>query len=261
VIFETWVMTDVGKQRSSNEDSYYVDPENGLVLVLDGMGGHRAGEVASRLATDTISQFFRDHLADTCAASDSLPSYDKAFSHRTNVLRHAVFEANRVVLEESQASQEFVGMGSTMAGIAVDGYTISVVNVGDSRLYLIRDGAIEQLSVDHTLAEEQVERGLMTPQEAQESELKHILSSVLGVEPELQSHVDELAVLPGDLFLLCTDGLTGVMKDEEILDEVLKDEPGPHTLERLITEVNARGGPDNITLALTVFLSEPDGSR
>lgn len=261
MIFETWVMTDVGRQRTSNEDSYYVDPENGLVLVLDGMGGHRAGEVASRVATETISQFFKEHMVDKGATSDQLPSYDRAFSHRTNVLRQAVFEANRVVLEESLGSYELVGMGSTMAGIAVDGHTISVVNVGDSRLYLIRDGYIEQLSVDHTLAEEQVERGLMTPQEAQESELKHILSSVIGVEPELQIHVDELAVLPGDLFLLCTDGLTGVMKDEEILNEVLKDEPGPHTLERLIGEVNARGGPDNTTLALTVFLSEPARNR
>ncbi len=230
-------------------------------LVLDGMGGHRAGEVASRMATETISSFFKKHAADIADESDKFPAYDRAFSYRTNVLRQAVFEANSVVLEASLGSQEYVGMGSTMAGIAIDGHTISLANVGDSRLYLIRDGRIEQLSVDHTLAEEQVERGLMTPQEAQDSELKHILSSVIGVEPEMRIHVDELAVLPGDMFLLCTDGLTGVLKDEEILEEVLKDEPGPHTLERLIEEVNARGGPDNVTLALTVFSSEPEKHR
>jgi protein phosphatase len=115
---------------------------------------------------------------------------------------------------------------------------------------------MEQISKDHTLAEDQVERGLMTPEEARDSQLKHILSSVIGVDGRIRVHMDELAVVPGDMFLLCTDGLVTVMEDAEILGRILLDEPGPQTLDRLIDEVNARGGPDNTTLALAVFSSE-----
>jgi protein phosphatase len=134
--------------------------------------------------------------------------------------------------------------------MAIRDFTASAINVGDSRIYLIRDNNIEQISVDHTLAEDQVGAGAMTPEEADDSELKHVLSSVLGVDSEVQVHMDELSILAGDIFLMCTDGLTAVMKDEEILDTVMKEEIGPETIQRLIERVNVRGGPDNVTVAL-----------
>ena len=126
----------------------------------------------------------------------------EAFSYQSNLLRRAIIEANRVVLEKSLENQELSGMGSTVAGMAIRDFTASAINVGDSRIYLIRDNSIEQISVDHTLAEDQVGAGAMTPEEADDSELKHVLSSVLGVDSEIQVHMDELSILAGDIFLM-----------------------------------------------------------
>ncbi|MGO9567725.1 MAG: PP2C family protein-serine/threonine phosphatase [Desulfomonilaceae bacterium] len=257
MIIEVWAKTDVGKQRSSNEDCHYVDPDRELILMLDGMGGHQAGEVASRLAMDTISSFYKQHCADSADSSDIFDSYDHRFTYHTNLLRQATFIANRVILEKSLENSGLIGMGSTLAGMAIHDFTVSLINVGDSRMYLIRNGVMEQISKDHTLAEDQVERGIMTRDEVRDSQLRHILSSVIGVDPRIRIHMDELTVFPGDLFLLCTDGLTAVMSDEEILQEILRDKPGPLTLDRLIDEVNLRGGPDNTTLALAAFSAQP----
>ncbi len=261
MIIEVWATTDVGKQRSTNEDCYYVDPDHELILILDGMGGHQAGEVASRLAMDTISSFYKEHCAGSADSSDIFDSYDQRFTYHTNLLRQATFIANRVIVEKSLENPELVGMGSTLAGMAIHDFTVSLINVGDSRMYLIRNGFMEQISKDHTLAEDQVERGIMTRDEVRDSQLRHILSSVIGVDPRIRVHMDELTVFPGDMFLLCSDGLTAVMSDPEILQEVLRDKPGPRTLDRMIEEVNLRGGPDNTTLALAAFIAEPQPVR
>jgi serine/threonine protein phosphatase PrpC len=250
VIFQAWAGTDIGKHRVLNEDCYLVDEETGLILVLDGMGGHVAGEVASHLAMETISAFYRRYSGSRIKEIPVAENYDQAFSYQSNLLQRAVLEANRVVLEKSLENQQLSGMGSTVAGMAIRDFTASAVNVGDSRIYLIRDNNIEQISVDHTLAEDQVGAGAMTPEEANDSELRHVLSSVLGVEPEIQVHMDELSTLSGDIFLMCTDGLTAVMRDEEILATVMKQEIGPETIQRLIEQANVRGGPDNVTVAL-----------
>ena len=250
MIFEAWAGTDIGRYRTLNEDCYLIDMENGLILVLDGMGGHLAGEVASRLAMETISSFYGMYAANCVQDVPVSDDYDRTFSYQSNLLRRAVMEANLVVLEKSLESQQLSGMGSTVAGIAIRDFTASAINVGDSRIYLIRDDGMEQISVDHTLAEDQVGRGAMTAEEAEDSELKHVLCSVLGVEPEIQVHMDELSLLSGDIFLLCSDGLTTVMKDDEILRGVMENEIGPGTIERLIAKANARGGPDNVTVAL-----------
>lgn len=253
MIVESWARTDTGRQRATNEDCLYIDPEQELVLVLDGMGGHRAGEVASLLAMETIASFYKRYSRFNDEQLDIFDDYDNTFTFQANLLRQATFIANRVVLEKSMEGDEYVGMGSTMTGMAIHDYTVSMINVGDTRMYLIRNGTIEQISKDHTLAEDQVERGVMSREEAKDSQLKHILSSVIGVDPRIRIHMDELAIFPGDAFVLCTDGVTAVMEDQEILGEILKGAPGPETLERIIARVNERGGPDNTTLALTVF--------
>jgi protein phosphatase len=217
------------------------------------MGGHRAGEVASRLAMETITNFYKAHARRTQDLA-IIEQFDQSFTFQTNLLRQATFEANRAVLKKSLEHDEFVGMGCTLAGMAIHDYVVSMINVGDSRMYLIRNNAIEQISRDHTLAEDQVERGIMSREEARESQLRHILSSVIGVDTRIRVHIDELAVLPGDIFLMCTDGLTAVLSDDEILEHVLRDKPGAELLTRLIGEANERGGPDNTTIALTRFL-------
>lgn len=253
MIIEAWAATDVGMHRSVNEDSYYLDPDRELILVLDGMGGHKAGEVASSIATEIISKFFKSNLETDPEDTDVFENYDNHFTFHANLLRQAVFMANRVVLEKSREDESLVGMGSTVAAMAINDFTVSTINVGDSRIYLFRDGAMEQVSRDHTLAEDQVERGIMTRQEAGESQLKHILSSVIGVDTRVRVHMDELSVFPGDAFLLCTDGLTAVMEDEEIFEECVKQGFGENTVGKLIEIANSRGGPDNTTLALVTF--------
>jgi PPM family protein phosphatase len=261
VIVESWAVSDVGKQRTVNEDCAYVDPEAGLFLVLDGMGGHRAGEVASRLAMDTMSSFYRQHASEANSRPDIFESYDPSFTYHANLLRQAAFTANRAVLEKSLEGEEFLGMGSTVAGMAVQDCTASMINVGDTRMYLIRNGRIEQISRDHTLAEDQVERGLMSREEARESQLKHILSSVIGVDSRIRIHMDELIVFPGDVFVLCTDGLTAVMEDHEILEIFTENAPSMETLQHIVDEVNLRGGPDNVTLAVAAFSGECRGTE
>jgi len=190
-----------------------------------------------------------------------IENYDPTFTYQTNLLRQAVVNANKMVLAESRRRDDHLGMGSTVAGAAVHGYTVSVVNVGDSRVYLVRDGSIEQISKDHTLAQDQVERGILSAAEARESQLRHVLSSVIGVDERIRMHLDELPIFPGDIFLLCTDGLNAVMDDQEILVWLRQGNLGPETLAQLIDEVNARGGPDNITLALMVVSEESGESR
>ena len=249
---QMWGKTDVGRYRATNEDCLLVDPELRLVLVLDGMGGHKAGEVASRLAMDIISTFYTQHIKNRKPEEEIFENYDRSFTYEANLLRQAAYTANRVVIEKSLEREEYVGMGSTLTGMVICDGTVSMINVGDSRMYLIRESTIEQISKDHTLAEDQVERGIMSREEANESQLRHILSSVIGVDSRVRIHMDELAVMPGDVFLLCTDGLTAVVSDDEILNEVLKGEPGPEVLDRLIDLANERGGPDNTTVAITV---------
>jgi protein phosphatase len=256
VIVDTWARTDVGKKRTINEDNLFLDPEGELILVLDGMGGHRAGEIASRISMETVSTFYKKNAMFAGEVLDIFDNYDHSFSFHANLLRQAAFEANRVVLEESQEHEDCQGMGSTVVGMAIHGYTVSMINVGDTRMYMIRDGFMEQISRDHTLAEDQVERGMMTREEANESQLKHILSSVIGVDSRIRVHMDELVVIPGDIFLLCTDGLTAVMEDDEILSMVEEGPIGPELLIRFVSEVNGRGGPDNTTVALVRFEGE-----
>lgn len=252
VMVQVWAKSDIGRQRTINEDCHYVDPDLEFVLVLDGMGGHRAGEVAARLAMGTIVSFYKAHSAGPENDLKMFDSYDDSFTYHTNLLRQAAYNANRAVLAKASESYEMAGMGSTVAGLAIHGGAVSMINVGDSRVYLIRNRKIEQLSRDHTLAEDQVELGMITREEAHESQIRHILSSVIGVDDRVRVHMDELNAVAGDVFLLCTDGLTAVVDEGEILQEILIDEPGPGTLSRLIDQANARGGPDNITLALAV---------
>jgi len=155
----------VGLRRELNEDAVYLDPDRELIMVLDGMGGHQAGEVASQIAMETMASFYTQHAHQPVRSTEMFEAYDECFTYHTNLLRQAALAANRAVLLKSLEKNERLGMGSTVAGIAIHGYTVSAINVGDSRLYLIRNGSIEQISRDHTLAEDQFERGILTREE------------------------------------------------------------------------------------------------
>jgi protein phosphatase len=228
--------TDVGLVREVNEDSIFVD--NHLALVADGMGGHAAGEVASALAVTTVTTMF---------AQD--PS--------TEGLRRAVTLANEAIIADADAHAERLGMGTTVVALgltaAVDGLLPVVVNVGDSRAYQLRDGALRQITADHSVAEEWVRQGRLTSEEAAVHPRRHQLTRTLGVETNVQPDLFTLSVQPGDRILLCSDGLSNELSDDEIAELA----SAPHSLDdavaALVAGANRHGGRDNISAVLVEF--------
>lgn len=238
--------TDVGLRRSHNEDSLCVDPELGLFLVCDGMGGRNAGEVASQLAVEMIQTHMRE--ARYNRGLPLIGEHDPKFSPRTNRLASAIRLANEVVFGASRSNPDQAGMGTTVVATVITDQVLSVAHVGDSRLYLLRGDEVQSLTTDHSLVAEQVRRGLLTEEEAQESPQRNIVTRALGVEQSVEVELDEMQLLPGDTLLLCSDGLTRSVKPAEIL-KVLQNEPEPQAAcERLVETANAAGGEDNTTV-------------
>jgi protein phosphatase len=229
--------TDIGHVREGNEDSYLVqDP---LFAVADGMGGHRGGEVASKLALETI---------------------EALFTRREGTLVQQVEEANHAVFEKSLLDRSVAGMGTTLTAAMLEGARIRLAHVGDSRAYLLREGQLRQLTEDHTLVHRMVTEGELTPEEAEVHPHRSILTRALGTEPEVQVDEDAIGVQPGDRLLLCTDGLTGMVPDRAIA-QILADEADPKdAVDRLIRDANRAGGIDNIT-AVVVDILEDNGTN
>jgi protein phosphatase len=241
--------TDVGFKRSHNEDSLCVDPELGLYVVCDGMGGHNAGEVASRLAVEVIQQ----HLWEG-RKNPGLPIIgpgDDRFSAQTNRLASAIRLANQVIRGAAQSKPDQVGMGTTVVSAVI------TAHVGDSRLYLIRGRTIEPLTEDHSLVAEQIRRGLLTEEQAESSPQKNIVTRALGIEDQVEVDLDELPLMKDDALLLCSDGLTRGVKSAEILDVVRSETDPQAACGRLITLANQAGGDDNTTVILIVARQEP----
>ncbi len=229
--------TDVGLVREVNEDSISVDGK--LALVADGMGGHAAGEVASELAVKVIrASFWTD------------PS--------TEGLRNAVVQANEAIIADANRNSERLGMGTTIVALGLtrtlDGLLPVVINVGDSRAYQLRDGALKQITKDHSVAEEWVRQGRLTPEEAAVHPSRHQITRTLGIESDLSPDVFPLDAAPGDRILLCSDGLSNELSDNEIAELA----SAPHTLDEavanLILEANRHGGRDNISAVLVEFV-------
>jgi protein phosphatase len=236
-------MSDTGRQRSNNQDSYgegHAPSGARWIMVADGMGGHAGGAVASRVAVETVSS--------VVASSQDTPDV---------ALRSALEAANRVVHDEAQANAQLAGMGTT--GVAVlfsaDGMAF-VANVGDSRAYRMRGGALEQITLDHSLVAELQRRGVLTEEEALVHPRRNEVLRSLGVEPEVIVDLHELDLAPGDLFLLCSDGLSGVVRDAEIADVMHREAPA-QAVRTLVDFANSRGGPDNVTVQIA-RIPEPE---
>lgn len=230
-------LTDVGRKRSDNEDALLVDDARGLYVVADGMGGHRAGEVASRMVVERFS--------------GSLPQvvpgfFDEALSEAAARVVACVREANYAVYERSCRDQECHGMGSTVAVLLCTGDTAIAVNVGDSPIYLVRNNAAERVSVLHTVGAERVARdpGALA---AVPERVRHMLSRAVGVDGEVEPDVCEIPCTPGDRFILCSDGLSDLVEPREMADIALGEEPEA-ACRRLVGLANDRGGHDNITV-------------
>lgn len=238
--------SDVGLIRLQNEDRFHADSTTGLFVVCDGMGGHRAGEVASRHAIDSIPR----HLAQA-QADPSLPligAEEPEFSSATNRLASAIRLANHQVHQEAARHAAYTGMGTTVVAAWVVGPILSIAHVGDSRLYLIRGGALQLLTRDHTLVQEQVQSGLLPAPDAAHAPHKHVLTRAVGVQPLVEVELGELPVLPDDLLLLCSDGLTAGVSADTILRVAQESSDPQATADRLIALSNAAGGTDNTTV-------------
>lgn len=245
--------TSVGKVRPHNEDAYLAKSDQGLFVVCDGMGGAAAGEVASRLAVDTIASCLNsgEH------GPDDTPS-DLSLNARTRQLGQAVREANRVILQRAQGDEQHAGMGTTMVGVWVDGGVVSIAHVGDSRAYLANASGFEPLTSDHSLVEAQVQAGLIDREQSLKSEHQNILLRALGREVDVTVDLAEVTVRVGDRLLLCTDGLTRMVSDEQLSGALDRFRGDPQrACDHLIEAANDNGGPDNITVVVVEFL----GSR
>ncbi len=226
--------TDTGRQRRDNEDSAYVRVP--LFVVADGMGGAQAGEVASALAVEE----FRRGLPDAGVGQATL---EQRLSER-------VRSANRRIFDTAQLEREHSGMGTTLTAVYLEDATLVIAHVGDSRAYLLRDGELTRLTDDHSLVEELMRRGKLTPEQAAEHPQRSIITRALGIEPEVEVDTWTYPAQDGDVVLLCSDGLTSMI-DEGQIAHALRSEPDlEHAGERLIHEANAAGGRDNITVVL-----------
>src|SRR3954452_18968370 len=207
-------LTDVGRQRQHNEDTFLVEDEAKLFLVADGMGGHAAGEIASRIAVDSISEF----ILHTKEDDGTWPhAYDEQYKRSTHRLMATVRLATRRVLEPMRRDARLRGMGTTVVACLADEDTMSVAHVGDSRAYLIRKGEISRLTNDHSWVFEQVQAGMLTEAEAEKHPLRNVITRALGGALQVTPDAAEVQSQPEDVYLLCSDGLTGMVPEDEIL--------------------------------------------
>jgi PPM family protein phosphatase len=229
--------TDRGRKRSSNEDAFGYSVEDGVFVVCDGMGGAAAGEIASSIAVDEVL-----HLLSSRGEQEPLSMPKAAVS--------AIAAANDAIFSRAQRNQRLSGMGTTLVALAVQESHAWVLNVGDSRCYRIRDNRLEQLTLDHSLVEEQVRMGRMTRTQAHRSPFKNVITRALGTQKCVTPDVFGIEAEPGDLFLLCTDGLTRELTDREIEELLANGQPLEALCCRLVDAAKRAGGHDNITCVL-----------
>ena len=223
--------TDAGRKRRRNEDAYVLAPP--LFAVADGMGGAQAGEVAARLATTAFHEF---HDADGLAGEERVEALIK--------------EANRRIYDRARADTEVSGMGTTMTAALVEGSRVVIGHVGDSRAYRLRGGRLEQLTDDHSLVADLVRSGRISPEEADTHPQRSVITRALGTDPEVDVDSHAVEAEPGDVYLLCSDGLTTMVTDEEILEIIGRAKSLEHAGKDLVKAANRRGGEDNVTVVL-----------
>jgi len=236
--------TDVGRIRKGNEDSLHAsaNAHRGLFIVADGMGGHAAGEVASEMAVEIVSHDLSD-LNDL----ESADAYEK--------VARALRDANRAVYERTRTERDKLGMGSTVSALLLSETRYIVGHVGDSRIYLVRDGTMRQLTRDHSLVQEQVDAGLLTPEQARRHPQSNVITRCIGMADEIEPDVFDGEARVGDSFLLASDGLTGMIEDRRIQQLLVSRAKPERIVDALIQEANVNGGNDNITAVVVRVLT------
>ncbi len=245
-------ITDTGKVREHNEDAIGSDVDYGLMVLADGMGGYNAGEVASGIAVQTISE-----LATEGADREHRHEIDPAtgLMRQTIVLRDAVTRANKIIFQTAQSQTHCEGMGTTLVAAMFYDNKVSMAHVGDSRAYRLRGSKFEQLTLDHSLLQELVDRGFYSEEEAQRSTNRNYVTRALGVEPTVEVEVQEFDVLPDDVILLCSDGLPDMVEDEDIHLTISTFNASLDVVgQQLVKLSNEHGGRDNVSVILAQVL-------
>jgi serine/threonine protein phosphatase PrpC len=239
-IVEMAAASDRGRVRARNEDCVGMRPLAGLAIVADGMGGHNAGEVASRMAVDLIAGGL-----ETVAVAHG-GSLEPARAQA--LIAEQIERANAEIYAVGGTRSDYAGMGTTVVvGLWYDN-RVSVGHVGDSRMYRLRAGALEQLTRDHSLVQEQIDRGTLTQDSARKSAIRSILTRAVGSEPCVYADMNTYEAVPDDIYLLCSDGLTEMLSDDQIGEVLAADRPLQHVANDLVQKANARGGVDNISV-------------
>lgn len=250
-------LSDVGLTRAHNEDYFEIDPRHRLYVVADGMGGHSHGEVAAQIAVNAI----RDFIEKTADKDTTWPfGMDARLTRHSNLLKMAVRIAHDNVLRAISRDGSLYGMGTTVVGLLLSGGVAAVAHVGDSRAYRLRDGKLDQLTQDHTWVNEQVVAGFLSKEQARSHPLKNVVTRALGGESDVLVDVREVQVQPGDLYLLCSDGLTGMLSDADINERLSSGRTLHEICRTLVNDSNARGGIDNVTVVL-LSIEEGEGGE
>lgn len=245
---DSYGATDVGKKRSNNEDAFAILDSSRLFMVADGMGGHSSGEIASRLAVEEVSSFFRE--IELTEDSTWPYSYDDSISFSANKLRTAIASANSRIQDYARKNPRSRGMGTTIVSALVDGNKMTMLHVGDSRAYMLKQGKLTLLTTDHSWVNDQVSHGFITKKEASTHPFRNVITRALGTKDQADPDVQEFQLAGDERVLLCTDGLNSMVDDEKIR-EVLRTTPLlENAANRLIDLANENGGEDNITVVL-----------
>jgi serine/threonine protein phosphatase PrpC len=242
-------LTHVGMKRNHNEDNFLMLPDERLFVVADGMGGHSSGEIASKIAVDELAEFFKMTGKD----QDATWPYkmDKTRNYDENRLATGIKLANVRIYERASSEQKFRGMGTTIVSIHFNGTYAYVAHVGDSRVYFFRGGMLKQITEDHSLLNDYLKAKKLTPEEIEAFPHKNVIVRALGMKDTVQVDISRLEPQDGDVFLLCSDGLSGMVTDAAIADVLTKQRDLTAACSQLIDLANANGGNDNVTCVLT----------
>jgi serine/threonine protein phosphatase PrpC len=248
-------ITDVGRKRAGNEDSIFFDDDMQIYVVSDGMGGHLAGEVASRIVVETLRDNMKEFIKDI--SEDKFVQYDDTISADANKVKTCIHLANSEVFRLSHSEEKYRGMGATISAVYIVDPILIIGNVGDSPIYLIRNGSVEMVSVLHTVM---AEHAALAPKGAKplSEKYRHMITRAMGVKEEVQPDFSEMSYFPGDTLVLCSDGLSDKASPEDIMQIALEHDSAQSACQALVDTANARGGDDNITVIVIRILGDAE---
>jgi len=245
---EIYGLTDVGRKRSHNEDTIGSDKSIGVAVLADGMGGYKAGEVASAMAVETILEELRESLQRTKRGQTD---EETGFSLETMLVKQAIEKANQTIFQTAQSQPQCHGMGTTLVTVAFYDDRLTIAHIGDSRLYRLRGDDLEQVTSDHSLLQELIDKGFYTPEEAKKSLNKNLVTRAMGIEMNVAPDLQEEVAIAGDIYLMCSDGLSDLVEDDEIESTLKANRDDLEAAaQRLVQMANDKGGKDNISVIL-----------